>query len=98
MLVGNRIKLPARGDYCTILGLTESFIYAHVVEWSKATVCKTVQSWVRIPPCAQTMQSSHMPKALWAVGHQRHRHGQTKCVGCVNRTTRSDTPNGLVVL
>ena len=26
MLVGNRIKLPARGDCCTILGLTESFI------------------------------------------------------------------------
>ena len=42
MLVGNRIKLPARGDYCTILGLTESFIYVGLPEWLNGAVCKTV--------------------------------------------------------
>lgn len=71
---GNRVKLPARGDYCTIFGLTKCFMYARIAEWSKALLCKSNPkgSGVRIPLRAQTLFSSLLfYRTLLAIEHKK---------------------------
>jgi hypothetical protein len=67
-----------------------------MVEWSKATVCKTVQSWVRIPLYAQTLLSSRM--LLDTLGDwtpESTEIDRQKRSGRVYRTIRNGTLNCL---
>lgn len=53
---GSIPSTPAK--YCNV-------IYDGVPEWSKGAVCKTVKSWVQIPPSSPVVRSRNRGVVQW---------------------------------